>query len=120
MQWDKKTIPEPNSGCIIWLGAMTDHGYGRAEIDGKYVAVHRLRWETKKGKIPAGMYVLHHCDNRLCCNINHLFLGTHTDNMRDMVKKGRWRKPVVKKSRYQGKEVVKGSGALAWLASRLD
>jgi hypothetical protein len=46
-------------------------------------------WELENGPIPAGMDVCHHCDNRLCLNTKHLFLGTRLDNMRDAVRKGR-------------------------------
>lgn len=53
---------------------------------------HRLAWIEAHGPIPDGLYVLHHCDNRPCCNpfgTRHLFLGTNLDNMADMVAKGR-------------------------------
>jgi hypothetical protein len=50
---------------------------------------HRRAWTEANGPIPDGMFVLHHCDNRACSNVEHLFLGTQTDNMRDMLAKGR-------------------------------
>jgi len=53
------------------------------------IRTHRLAWELANGPIPDGLSVLHHCDNPPCCNVEHLFLGTQTDNHADMVAKGR-------------------------------
>jgi len=76
--------------CWPWLGAkMTRTGYGQMEVDGRPVLTHRLAYELSTGVIPEGLWVLHSCDNRPCCNPAHLFLGTHTDNMRDCAAKGR-------------------------------
>lgn len=59
--------------------------------DGKIQLAHRAAWMKYFGPIPAGMNVCHHCDNRRCVNIAHLFLGTQRDNMRDASNKGRLR-----------------------------
>lgn len=82
-----KVIPEPNSGCWLWLGERSAGGYGRLEIDGRRHRVHRM----VAGLVACtdGLFVCHRCDEPLCCNPDHLFIGTHTDNMRDMVSKGR-------------------------------
>jgi hypothetical protein len=56
---------------------------------GKDVTVHRLVWEEANGPIPDGLHVLHRCDVPACCNIDHLFLGTPADNLRDQIAKGR-------------------------------
>lgn len=53
--------------------------------------VHRVAWEAWNGTIPAGMWVLHHCDNPPCCNPAHLYLGTPADNNRDRDERGRHR-----------------------------
>lgn len=50
---------------------------------------HRVAWLIAKGQIESNLFVLHKCDNPLCCNVDHLFLGTHQDNMDDMKRKGR-------------------------------
>lgn len=77
------------NGCIEWTGTTKTSGYGTIKIDGVSVRTHRLAWEIANGPIPDGLWVLHHCDNRSCCNVDHLFLGTHADNMADKTAKGR-------------------------------
>lgn len=75
--------------CIEWTGSRAYNGYGFRRIDGKLHRVHRLAWQQARGPIPPGLYVLHRCDNPPCYNIEHLFLGTHSENMADMHAKGR-------------------------------
>ena len=88
-RFEDKVIPEPNSGCHLWCAAGTNDGYGRIVRNGKLELSHRVAYELYTGKIPDGMCVLHRCDVRSCCNPDHLFLGTHQDNMNDMITKGR-------------------------------
>jgi hypothetical protein len=83
-----RSIPEPNSGCWIWLGGLT-HGYGSMRIGRGTDRVHRVMWLATHGEIPRGMCVLHHCDNPACCNPDHLYIGTKADNARDMFKRNR-------------------------------
>lgn len=87
----EKTCPEPNSGCLLWVGACDVHGYGVFSVVGKRYGVraHRMAWVLANGSIPDGMHVLHHCDVTLCVNIRHLYLGRDAENRRDMAVRGR-------------------------------
>lgn len=80
------------NGCIEWLGFVNKNGYAYMRFKNKRKTVHRWAYELCFGAIPNGMYVCHKCDNRKCLNINHLFLGTQADNMKDMVSKNRHQK----------------------------
>jgi hypothetical protein len=87
-------VPEPNSGCWLWTGAISKAGYGSIATykDGKtgHIYAHRQSFEmASKTSIPKGLCVLHKCDVRCCVNPDHLFLGTLADNIRDMDSKGR-------------------------------
>lgn len=75
--------------CWEWQAALFKTGYGKFNLNGKTVKSHRLSWELANGEIPSGLFVLHRCDNRLCVNPSHLFLGTNQDNTDDMWSKGR-------------------------------
>jgi hypothetical protein len=74
-----------DDGCWIWTRALDASGYGRVGKNGKVVGAHRLAWMTYVGPIPAGAHVLHRdeCSSRACCNPDHLYLGSHQQNMRD-------------------------------------
>jgi hypothetical protein len=81
------SMPVPECGCWIWLGAANRYGMVRGD------RAHRVSWKTFRGPIPHGLHVLHKCDTPLCVNPDHLFLGTHLDNMKDKEEKGRGNQP---------------------------
>lgn len=76
------------NGCWNWTGALRG-GYGCVSINKKLFAAHRLSYEVYISLITDNLFVCHKCDNPKCINPNHLFLGTHKDNMKDAFDKGR-------------------------------
>ena len=90
------TKVDPASGCHIWQGSLNRQGYGQLSFRGRPAGAHRVAWIIKRGPIANGLYVCHRCDERRCCNPDHMFLGTHTENMADMKAKNRrrWRIPM--------------------------
>lgn len=78
-------------------------GYGLFKINGKDIIASRMAYILIYGKIPDNLQVLHKCDNPCCVNPDHLFTGTHYDNMIDMMRKGRGRGGRVgRTSKYRG------------------
>ena len=87
--WAKVKRADDLFGCWEWMGCRMPHGHGQMTIDDKRVLVHRFAWILHNGPIPDGLHVCHHCDNGWCVRPEHLFLGTHQDNMADRDRKGR-------------------------------
>lgn len=96
---ERLSVPEPNCGCWLWLGAAHANPsglqYGRISIGSRKdrtcrtTSAHRASYQAYIGPIPAGLEVCHKCDVTLCVNPEHLFVGTHQENIDDRERKGR-------------------------------
>lgn len=95
-RFDQYHQPIPWTGCWIWTGGTSTvnghtHGIFNPEPRGHRIpeSAYRTSWRIHRGEIPAGLCVLHRCDNRLCVNPDHLWLGTKKENTHDMIRKDR-------------------------------
>ncbi len=78
-----------SDGCWLWDGPPGSHGYGQALTDERRVTTApRLAYELAYGPVPDGLFVCHHCDNKMCVRPDHLYAGTHAQNMDDVSKRG--------------------------------
>lgn len=88
-QFLQRVETDPSTGCWNWKLGKSPDGYGKATYYRKTWRSHRLFYTLWKGDIPKGLQVCHTCDNPICCNPSHLWLGYGKDNLRDRNKKGR-------------------------------
>ena len=100
------SMPEPNTGCWLWMGHTNPSNYGNMWFNGTTEKAHRVSWILHNGPIPRGLSVLHRCDMPCCVNPSHLFLGTHKDNMQDMVGKGRHHSQIPGSHRDYGRKLT--------------
>ncbi len=90
--FEAKIKRSKTTGCWIWMASKNHQGYGYFGVRGRIIRAHRVSYLMHVGSIPSGLCVLHNCptgDNPSCVNPKHLFLGTHQQNLIDMVSKGR-------------------------------
>jgi hypothetical protein len=86
--WARVSVRGPRE-CWMWCGALNPGGYGTCSANGVDYLAHRFAFLLAFGKLPP--VVRHRCDRRACCNFGHLLAGTHADNVRDMIERGRAR-----------------------------
>lgn len=113
--WEKV---DKSNDCWLWTARRNRSGYGEVGVPGDRTRLaHRVAWSLLRGEIPPGLAVLHACDTPACVNPDHLRLGTHSDNMADMVARGR-------QLRGASRSVVAlraaRRGAAHWSAARPD
>lgn len=85
----QRSTLDPVTGCLNWDGALQSEGYGYFSFDGQMYLAHRAAYEAANGPIPDGLLLRHSCDNRRCCNHDHLTPGTDQDNSDDCVSRRR-------------------------------
>lgn len=87
--WERVDIRGEGT-CWPWLGAKMVNGYGTYRGGKNKVLAHRFAWQSHNGRaVHDGLFCCHTCDNRICCNPDHMFLGTAKENTQDMLRKGR-------------------------------
>lgn len=99
-------VRKDKSGCWLFEACRDRLGYGAFRLRGKIIRSHRVAWELHNGPIPSAAHVLHKCDVRNCVNPEHLYIGTHADNMRDRRDRGRDRLPKPIKGEKHHKAVL--------------
>ena len=78
-------------GCILWKGKLNKRGYSHHihGLDGKRTSAHRMSYEIANGEFDKNLFICHRCNNPTCVNAEHLYAGTHKDNMRDVRERGK-------------------------------
>lgn len=88
-QFNDLVYPEPNTGCFLWAGRCDSKGYGRLSSRSNHQVAHRQSFEYANGKFDYKFHVLHTCDNPMCVNPDHLYLGDQKQNNIDRDTRGR-------------------------------
>lgn len=90
-RFEEKYTVNRVTGCWDWHGSKNKKGYGHMGRPGsnRLIKAHRASYLIHNGYLPDDEFVCHRCDNPSCVNPNHLFLGSHKENMKDMTDKGR-------------------------------
>jgi hypothetical protein len=78
---ERLSIPEPNTGCLLWLGTLSPHGYGRIKIKGRPRFAYKIAWELENGPVPKGLVLDHRCNQKQCVNTAHLKPVTNKENV---------------------------------------
>lgn len=121
-QWPRiaaeKATRNLRTGCVEWNMCIDAKGYGRVRMNGVWAHVHRVAYQSEYGEIPAGMHVLHKCDNRRCCNPAHLYAGTNAQNITDKMARDRSGKKITIAQAREIKDMVGAGHTQDYVASQ--
>ena len=97
----------PETGCWEWTGALNNRGYGVMTLGGVVLLAHRVAAHLWLGfDQDSPLFICHHCDNRKCIKPEHLFPGTHSENILDAVRKGRVKSPALRGEAHPGAKLT--------------
>lgn len=82
--FEARTIPEPNTGCLLWVGATSEDGYGAIWVGNKNISPYKYSWERENGPVPPGLSLDHRCHTPPCVNVDHLRLATVAQNNQNL------------------------------------
>src|SRR5690606_5716607 len=91
-RFEEKYIPEPNTGCWLWVGSTNNRGYGQFRTGGRPGVLwlaHRFSYKTARGSLSRDDLIRHVCDTPSCVNPDHLETGSYKDNAQDAIRRGR-------------------------------
>ncbi len=119
--WRKVVNAGPDE-CWTWVGQKDKDKYGMLRVGSTIMRAHRFSYILHRGEIPDGLLALHTCNNTLCVNPNHLYLGTHDDNMEDRKESGHYatgeNHPMAKLSNEQAEQVRMATGTYEEIGGR--
>lgn len=113
-RFEAKYIPEPNSGCWLWMAGINKYGYGHFMMRNpkRMERAHRISYQMAGKKIPRGKMILHICDVRCCVNPEHLVSGTQSENMQQCLRRNRYSKHKAILTEKQVLEIRANTGEL--------
>lgn len=115
--WSKVQVGQFDA-CWAWEAYINNRGYGRFRFNGRDQLAHRVAYMLVRGPIAEGAHVLHHCDNPLCCNPRHLYIGDASQNMRDAYTRGQ-KQPTLGKLNGRAKLTMEKAEEIRGLAHAL-